>query len=51
MECKNVQKMYNLSTKVKFCARCVISNQRPRIQFDNDVPISLTMFAAFLGDL
>jgi N-acetyl sugar amidotransferase len=27
-------KMYNLPKEVKFCKKCVISNQRPRIKFD-----------------
>ena len=32
----NVQKLYNLPLEVKFCKRCTMSNQRPRITFDND---------------
>ena len=30
----NVSEKYNLPKEVKFCKRCVISNQRPRIIFD-----------------
>ena len=30
----DIQKKYNLPLEVKFCKRCVISNQRPRIDFD-----------------
>jgi len=35
MEKKNVLKLYNLPEKVEFCKKCTISNQRPRIKFDN----------------
>ena len=31
---KNVQKLYKLPDKVIFCKKCVVSNQRPRITFD-----------------
>ena len=31
---KNIISMYGLPKEVKFCKRCVISNQRPRITFD-----------------
>jgi N-acetyl sugar amidotransferase len=31
---KNLIKKYNLPQKVKFCKKCTISNQRPRIIFD-----------------
>ena len=31
----DIQKKYGLPSDVKFCARCVISNQRPRIEFDD----------------
>ena len=31
---KNTLKKYNLPKEVKFCKKCVISNQRPRITFD-----------------
>ena len=32
----DITKKYNLPTEVKFCKRCVISNQRPRITFDEE---------------
>ena len=32
----NVSEKYNLPREVKFCKKCVISNQRPRIVFDNE---------------
>lgn len=31
----DIQKKYGLPSEVRFCARCVISNQRPRIEFDD----------------
>lgn len=31
----DIQKKYGLPDDVKFCTRCVISNQRPRIEFDD----------------
>lgn len=31
---KNVQEMYNLPGEIKFCKKCTMSNQRPRITFD-----------------
>ncbi|TGL99207.1 N-acetyl sugar amidotransferase [Leptospira jelokensis] len=34
MEKRNLIKLYNLPTEVKFCKRCTVSNQRPRITFD-----------------
>jgi N-acetyl sugar amidotransferase len=33
---RDLIRLYNLPTVVRFCARCVISNQRPRIQFDEE---------------
>ena len=32
----DISKKYNLPNEVKFCKRCVISNQRPRIKFDKN---------------
>lgn len=31
---KNVQEMYRLPSEIRFCKKCVISNQRPRIVFN-----------------
>ena len=45
MKNRNPKKMYNLPEKVEYCARCVISNQRPRITFDNDGVCSACQFA------
>ena len=33
---KDILKTYNLPEKVKYCKSCVVSNQRPRISFNND---------------
>ncbi len=33
---RDLDKLYNLPKDVKFCRRCVMSNQRPRIAFDDD---------------
>ena len=42
---KNVQENYGLPDKVKFCKRCVVSNQRPRIVFDDEGVCSACRFA------
>lgn len=44
---KNTQKIYNLPTEVKYCKKCTISNQRPRISFDKDGVCSACNFAVF----
>ena len=36
MKKKNISEIYNLPKKVEFCKNCVISNQRPRIVFDEE---------------
>tara|TARA_Y100000389_G_C17468010_1_gene527496 strand:- start:2943 stop:4124 length:1182 start_codon:yes stop_codon:yes gene_type:complete len=41
------QKKYNLPEKVKFCSKCVNSNQRPRITFDDRGVCSACNFAEF----
>ena len=33
---KDTIKMYNLPKEVKYCKKCTISNQRPRITFDEN---------------
>ena len=47
METKNTQKRYNLPTEVLFCKKCTISNQRPRITFDEYGVCSACNFAEF----
>lgn len=45
IENKNVLKKYNLPEEVKFCKKCVVSNQRPRITFNEDGICSACTFA------
>ncbi len=40
-----VQKKYSLPETVRYCKRCVISNQRPRITFDEEGVCSACRFA------
>ncbi len=47
MEKRNLLKMYNLPEQVKFCKRCTISNQRPRISFDKNDICSACNFSDF----
>ena len=42
---KNVQEIYELPANVKFCKKCVVSNQRPRIVFDDEGVCSACRFA------
>jgi len=44
---KNVQALYNLPTNVEFCKKCTISNQRPRISFDENGICSACNFAEY----
>jgi len=41
----DVQAQYKLPSKVRYCTRCVISNQRPRISFDAEGVCSACRFA------
>ncbi len=41
----DVQTQYKLPDEVKYCVRCVISNQRPRIVFDDEGVCSACCFA------
>lgn len=50
MEHKNTQQRYNLPSEVKFCVKCTISNQRPRIQLDEEGVCSACRFAEFKKD-
>ncbi len=45
MEHKNTQERYKLPDVVKFCKRCTISNQRPRIVFDSEGVCSACRYA------
>ena len=42
---KNVLKRYNLPKEIRFCKKCVISNQRPRITFDQEGVCSACNFS------
>lgn len=44
---KNTKERYNLPSEVKYCVRCTISNQRPRITFDENGVCSACNFADF----
>jgi N-acetyl sugar amidotransferase len=44
MEKRDLIGLYNLPEEVKFCARCTISNQRPRITFDDEGVCSACRF-------
>ncbi len=47
MEPKNTLELYGLPQKVIFCKNCTISNQRPRISFDQNGVCSACNFAEF----
>ena len=42
---KDLISIYNLPMEVKYCVRCVISNQRPRISFNKDGVCSACQYA------
>ena len=44
---KDIINRYNLPLKVKFCKTCTISNQRPRIKFDENGFCSACKYAIF----
>jgi hypothetical protein len=44
---KNTQKRYNLPSEIRYCRACTISNQRPRITFDEHGVCSACNFAEF----
>ncbi len=47
VEKRDVIKQYNLPVEVRFCRKCTISNQRPRITFDADGVCSACNYAAY----
>ncbi len=47
MEKRDIVKKYCLPIEVVFCVRCTISNQRPRIAFDEDGVCSACRFADY----
>ena len=44
---RDVIKKYNLPSQVLFCTKCTISNQRPRILFNNDGICSACQYADY----
>ena len=44
---RDVQALYNLPSDVKYCKKCTISNQRPRITFDNEGVCSACRFQEY----
>ncbi|MCZ8157118.1 MAG: N-acetyl sugar amidotransferase [Leptospira sp.] len=44
---RDLIKLYNLPTEIKFCKKCTVSNQRPRIIFDEDGVCSACNFAEY----
>ena len=47
IENKNTKERYNLPDDIKFCKKCTISNQRPRISFDEKGICSACNYASF----
>ena len=44
---KNTQHRYNLPNDVKYCTKCTISNQRPRITFDDNGVCAACQYSEF----
>ena len=47
MKNKNTAKLYNLPERVRYCRECTVSNQRPRITFDEKGVCSACNFAKY----
>lgn len=47
MEKRDIQKQYGLPSEIRFCRKCTISNQRPRIQFDDEGVCSACNYAKY----
>lgn len=47
IEKKNVRALYDLPESIEFCRNCTMSNQRPRIGFDQDGVCSACKFAEY----
>jgi hypothetical protein len=47
MQKRDVSKLYNLPPNIRFCKKCTVSNQRPRITFDDNGICSACNFAEF----
>lgn len=44
---KNIQELYNLPEEVVFCKKCTVSNQRPRITFNEEGVCSACQYAEY----
>ena len=47
MQRKDTQNIYNLPTQVKYCKKCTVSNQRPRITFNEEGICSACTFNTY----
>jgi len=47
IENKDTQNRYNLPSEIKYCTKCTISNQRPRITFDENGVCAACQYAEF----
>ncbi len=47
IEYKDTQNRYNLPSEVKYCTKCTISNQRPRITFDENGVCAACQYSEF----
>ena len=47
MQKKDTKKLYNLPSEILFCKKCTISNQRPRISFDENGICSACNFSEY----
>jgi len=48
---KNIDDLYSLPKEVKFCSKCVVSNQRPRITFDENNICSACNFSKYKNEV
>ena len=44
---RNIQELYNLPEEVVFCKKCTVSNQRPRITFNEEGVCSACQYAEY----
>ena len=47
MKHKDTQQRYNLPSEVKYCVKCTISNQRPRITFNAEGVCAACQYSEF----
>lgn len=48
---KNVLEKYNLPKEIKYCKKCTMSNQRPRISFNEDGICSACQFSEYKNNI